>query len=231
MTGIYASLRYKIMGIVQSINQPTQRAGIIGYNMRDKKGTGKQGGGMKNAGDDALMVAIGTGDKAAATFFIERHTPYVLKICMARLKNQAEAEEATQDVFLSVWKKADSWQPGAAKVTTWLYRVAANRCIDLIRRKRPTQTLDDVAEPIDEADNAETLHQQIDRDRLIRTALKKLNENQQRAIALVYFQEMNQREAAAQMDISIAALESILRRARQKLHDELARLKNELYIV
>ena len=186
---------------------------------------------MKNADDDALMAAIGAGDKVAANVFIERHSRYVLKICMARLKNQAEAEEATQDVFLSVWKKADRWQPGTAKVTTWLYRVAANRCVDLLRRKRPTQTLDDVAEPMDEADNAETLQQQADRDRLIRTAMATLNDNQQRAIRLVYFEEMNQREAAAQMQLSLAALESILRRARQKLHKQLARQKTEFNIV
>ena len=185
--------------------------------------------------DDLLMAAIAgrtdTPRQTAAAEFIRRHSAYVLKICMTRLKNQAEAEEASQDVFLSIWRNADKWRPGGAKVTTWLYRIAANRCIDILRRRRPSETLDDIPEPMDEADNAEQIQQLADRNRLIGAAMGALNQNQRRAIELVYYEGMNQREAAELMGLTLAALESVLRRARKQLHHELAERKTHLLSV
>ena len=181
--------------------------------------------------DDALLAAIDAGDRAAGSIFIRRHLAYVLHICRAKLQNDAEAEEAAQDVFASVWKNAGNWQPGGAKVTTWLYRIAGNRCIDLLRRRRPTTDIDAIAEPADETADIEASHMQADRHRLIRDALTALSSDQKRAIELVYFGEMKQNEAAEIMGITLAAMESILRRARAKLHEELAGMRDALHLV
>lgn len=181
--------------------------------------------------DDALLAAIAQGDQMAGSVLIKRHLPYVLHICRRKMQNDAEAEEAAQDVFASVWKNAGQWQPGGAKVTTWLYRIAHNRCIDLLRRRRPTSDIDAIAEPVDETANAEAAHMIADRHRLIRAALVALTDDQRRAIDLVYFGEMKQGEAAEMMGITLAALESILRRARARLHEELAGMREALHMV
>ena len=60
--------------------------------------------------DDALLAAIGAGDQHAASVFIRRHGAYVLHICRSKLQNEAEAEEAVQDIFASVWRNAGKWQ-------------------------------------------------------------------------------------------------------------------------
>ncbi len=181
--------------------------------------------------DDALLAAIGAGDQKAGSVLIQRHLAYVLHICRTKLQNEAEAEEAAQDVFASVWKNAAKWQPGGAKVTTWLYRIASNRCIDLLRKRRPTTTIEAIAEPADDNADIEAAHMTADRHRLIRTALDALNKDQKRAIELVYFGEMKQGEAAELMGITLAALESILRRARAQLHEELAGMRDALHMV
>jgi RNA polymerase sigma-70 factor (ECF subfamily) len=155
----------------------------------------------------------------------------VLKICRAKLGNQAEAEEAAQDVFASVWKNAQHWQAGQAKVTTWLYRVTSNRCIDILRRRKPMTPIDDAPPLIDEAVDIERHQQAVDQNRLIRRALGQLSKDQQHAIELVYYREMRQVDAAEMMGITIVALESILRRARQKLHTELASLRSQLEMI
>lgn len=172
--------------------------------------------------DDELLAAIGRGDQAAGAEMMRRHLSYVLHICQRKLGNLAEAEEAAQDVFASVWKSAGNWQSGQAKVTTWLFRVASNRCIDILRRRRPTTHIDDIREPSDPSANAEELLAVADRDRLIRAGLETLTADQKQAVELVYYKDMKQREAAETMGLSIAALESILRRARAKLHQVLA---------
>jgi len=181
--------------------------------------------------DDALMVEIGNGSQFAGHVFIERHLSYVLHVCRKKLGREAEAEEAAQDVFASVWKNAGHWQAGEAKVTTWLYRVASNRCIDILRRRKPDIALDDAGDPADDTVDIELAQQTTDQNRLIRQALGRLSQDQQRAIELVYYREMAQREAAEMMNISLPALESVLRRARQKLHNELAGYRVQLQMV
>jgi RNA polymerase sigma-70 factor (ECF subfamily) len=181
--------------------------------------------------DDALLAAIGAGDEKAAGVLIRRHASYVLHICRTKLQNHAEAEEAAQDVFASVWRNAGKWEPGGAKVTTWLYRIAANRCIDLLRRRRVTVDIDAIAEPVDETADSEAAQMLADRHRLIATAMEGLSGDQKRAIELVYFAEMKQGEAAEMMGMTLAALESVLRRARTKLHEELAGMRDALHMI
>ncbi len=181
--------------------------------------------------DDALMAEIGSGNQFAGHVFIERHIGYVLNLCRRKLGREAEAEEAAQDVFASVWKNARHWQAGQAKVTTWLYRVADNRCIDILRRRKPDVALDEAGDPADDKIDIERAQQAADQNRLIRKALSQLSQDQQQAIELVYYREMAQREAAEMMNISLPALESVLRRARQKLHIELAGYRVQLEMV
>ena len=124
--------------------------------------------------DDRLMAEIGRGNQQAAQILIDRHLSYVLKICTSKLGSGQDGEDAAQDVFASVWKNAAHWQSGRAKVTTWLYRIAVNRCIDILRKKRPQSGLDEIAEPEDDAESAEALMQAADRNRIIRSALVEL---------------------------------------------------------
>lgn len=200
--------------------------------MREDSQMARQKPALLQQPDDALLAAIGGSDRTAAAQagheLVRRHLSYVMHICRQKLDNQAEAEEAAQDVFMSVWKSAANWQSGKAKVTTWLYRIAANRCIDILRRRKPTQDIGTIAEPEDETANIEAAHLIADRNMRLRSALEVLNADQRQAIELVYYGEIKQGEAAAKMGITLAALESLLRRARSKLNDELTPLKEYL---
>lgn len=183
---------------------------------------------MQDLTDDALLDLIGRGDRRAGSELVSRHLAYVLHVCRRKLGNEAEAEEAAQDVFAAVWKNAGNWQSGNAKVTTWLYRIASNRCIDILRRRKPTSDIDAIAEPADENENIEAAQMVADRNRQLRLALDALSADQRQAIELVYYGETKQGEAAAQMGITLAALESLLRRARAKLNEELTPMKEYL---
>ena len=75
--------------------------------------------------DTDLMTAIGAGDAPAGNIFISHHLSYVMSICRHYLKNEAEAEEAAQDVFAAIWRKADQFAQRDTKGTTWLIRFRA----------------------------------------------------------------------------------------------------------
>ena len=186
---------------------------------------------LQQVSDDALLARIGDGDRRAGTELVRRHLSYVHYVCRSKLGDVPEAEEAAQDVFASVWKNAGNWQPGGAKVTSWLYRIAANRCIDILRRRRPTTDADAIAEPADERADVEAAQHAADRHRLISQALQTLSDDQKQAVELVYYREVKQADAAEMLGLSLAALESVLRRARAKLHQQLAAQREHLEMV
>ena len=72
---------------------------------------------------------------------------------MRMLKDRAEAEDVAQEALLRLWRAAPGWRAGEAKVSTWMYRVVANLCTDVLRKRRHVP-LDDVAEPADPAPSA-----------------------------------------------------------------------------
>lgn len=180
--------------------------------------------------DTELMTAIASGDAAAGNIFISRHLSYVMSIGRHYLKNEAEAEEAAQDVFATIWQKANQFSQKEAKVTTWLYSVTRNRCIDILRRQKPTQDIEGL-EFADNSDNAEVLQQKSEQARLLRAAMESLSDDQKAAIELVYYRETGQKAAADELGMTLAGFESVLRRARQKLHGQLRALRHELEIV
>lgn len=126
------------------------------------------------------------------------------------------AEDISQSVFLKTWRNISKWEAGQAKLITWMRRVATNACLDYLRKKKPIYT-DTVPEVIDQADTPFEALSRQNQSKRIKTALQKLSDRQRIAVTLSYYQELNQREGAAAMDISEGAYESLLVRGRKAL--------------
>ena len=165
--------------------------------------------------DSALMRRIADGDPVAFRMLGDRQVDRLLALASRMLGDRTEAEDVVQECFIRDWKNAERWQPTAA-VGTWLHRITYNLCIDRIRARRPTVPIG----PIDPPSTAPLADRGIQGQhvaRRVQEVLATLPERQRGAIVLVHFQELPAREAAAMMDISIEALESLLARARRAL--------------
>lgn len=113
------------------------------------KDTDSSFGGMA---DNALLVLFANGSKPAAIELTRRLGPKLFRHAFYRLQNKADAEDVTQDAFLRLWKIAPEWKQDQAQVSTWLYRVVDNLCIDRLRARRPSSSLDDLAtDPVDQS--------------------------------------------------------------------------------
>ncbi len=187
--------------------------------------------------DLELVRRIGRGDRAACTLFVDRHLDRVHRLAWRLLGDRADAEEATQDVFLKVWEQAARWRPGAAKFSTWLYRVTTNLCYDRLRRRREHVPIEDVMRGrggldrsgldkggpvgldggLDATPTPEQSAVAHERDARLRAALDALPQRQRSAIILCHHEGLSQREAAAVLEISEEALESLLARGRRTL--------------
>jgi RNA polymerase sigma-70 factor, ECF subfamily len=189
---------------------------------------------MQDETDDALMARAGRGDKAAFAVLVRRHLARATAIAQRILGNRSDAEEVVQEAFLRCWQKAPDWQPvespgNAAKAgeraqfATWLYRVLTNLCLDRRRRPQPVE-LEAAGEIADTRDDGFAQTERGEIGKRVAEAMAKLPDRQRAALALCYYEDLGNIEAAAALDISIGALESLLVRGRRALRDSLGDL-------
>lgn len=175
--------------------------------------------------DADLVARAGRGDRSAAQTLMVRHMPRMLALSRRMLADSAEAEDAVQDAFIQLWTHAARWEPGRARIGTWLYRVTINKCYDRLRR-RQTARLDEAAEIADPEPGPDVRLHSAAISEQIEAALAALPERQRAAIQLCHFQGCGNIEAAEIMGISVEALESLLARGRRALRARLEHLKD-----
>lgn len=179
--------------------------------------------------DDALLVLFANGDTLAAQELTQRLGPRAFSVAVRVLGDRAEAEDVAQDAMMRLWRMAPDWQPGAAKVTTWLYRVTLNLCLDRKRRQRGGMArLDDVPEPSDPTQNAPEQLQNAARIDALQGALMTLPDRQRQAVVLRHIEELSNPEIAGIMEISTEAVESLTARGKRALTAALAGRRDEL---
>lgn len=176
--------------------------------------------------DDQLMRAAGSGDRAAFSLLVGRHGRKATGIAGRIVGNRADAEDVVQEAFLRAWRKAPEWQSEAqrgAQFTTWYYRVLVNLCIDRKRKPAndPIEAADQVADAGPDGEAAMATKQIGAR---VGAAVAALPERQRAALVLCHYEGMTNIEAAAVLELSVGALESLLVRARRSLRDSLADL-------
>jgi len=149
--------------------------------------------------DDALMVLFANGDSTAAQTLTLRLLPGCFSLARRLLNNEAEAEDAAQEAMLKLWRAAPKWRAGEAKVSTWLYRVTTNHCLDLLRKKRP-QGLPENFDMADESPPVEARLIATDRQLALNKAMAALPERQRVALHLRHFDERPNPLAALLLD-------------------------------
>ena len=124
----------------------------------------------QNLEDAELLARFAKGDRTAAQVLTARLAPLVFAQAFRMLGDRAEAEDVTQDSLLRLWHAAPDWQPGQAKVTTWLYRVTSNLCIDRMRKSK-RHSGEEVPDMPDERPDIERRLQDRARAQALRAAL------------------------------------------------------------
>lgn len=171
--------------------------------------------------DEDLVRRVGEGDPAAIQAMVARKLPRMLSLAQRMLGDAAEAEDVAQEAMLRAWRQAPRWTPGQARFDTWLHRVGLNLCYDRLRRRREIAT-DVLPDRIDDGPAPDRGLLAAETGVQVQAALARLPERQREAIVLCHYQELGNIEAAALMEVSVEALESLLSRGRRALRAALA---------
>jgi RNA polymerase sigma-70 factor, ECF subfamily len=189
---------------------------------RTREGTGTlrllsgSGISMQQPGDEELMRRVVERDHDAFRLLVARHLGRAVSLAQSILGVATDADEAGQEIFVRLWERPALFDDRKARFTTWLHRVVVNHCIDR-RRGQRFEPLEAVMEfAADEPPPLEQVHAERSA-RAVNDALTALPVRQRTALALFYIQGLPQREAAASMDLSDSAFESLLHRARGAL--------------
>ncbi|MCB9990782.1 MAG: sigma-70 family RNA polymerase sigma factor [Rhodospirillales bacterium] len=183
---------------------------------------------IEDASDEDLMADIAGGDREAFRVLAERYMNLFYSVAFRMYPQRADAEDVVQEALLRLWSKAHLWKAGTgAAVSTWLYRLTYNLCVDQKRRNKHTVTdLDD--DYVDPDAAADQRIQDKQTGAIVGKALQNLPERQRVALVLCHYQGLSNAEAADIMGTSVKGVEGLLVRARKALQAELKQYKGVL---
>lgn len=170
--------------------------------------------------DEDALALMKTGDPDGLSVLMDRHLTAIKSVAWHILGDDMAAEDVAQDTFLKAWVKASDWQSGSAKYKTWLVRVATNDCLSRLRKRKEVLS-DKLPEPEDETPLVDNVMIADERAAAVQKVLRSLPERQRVAITLSHFQGLSQIEGASILEVSEAAYESLLARARRSLRQKL----------
>lgn len=187
---------------------------------------------MKSLDDKALALALKAGEEEAFDEIVARFQGRVFAVAYRVLGNREDALDASQEVFLKVYRKIDRWKPTGGFLP-WILRLTTNHSIDQLRKKRryPEQSLEEAFVPNSEGAAVEPATPQTDRavrareiESRIRAALPVLSPSQRDVFLLRHYEGLQLAEIAESMGCTVGSVKVHLFRALKKLQVELSDL-------
>ncbi|NQZ83844.1 MAG: sigma-70 family RNA polymerase sigma factor [Colwellia sp.] len=177
---------------------------------------------MFERSDETLVKQALNGKKSAWITLVKRYEKNLYNYTLRMVSNPDDAMDLMQDVFMAVFRNLATFR-GESPFKGWMFKIAHYRCIEFYRRKRPTQSLDDVPEQEEEAEGACPEHQVVAGQRAdaLHQAVQCLPVNQKLVVELKFFQHCTFDDIANQLGISVNTAKSRLYSALDKLKGKL----------
>lgn len=165
------------------------------------------------------MTRVAAGDREALRQLYDATSAKLFGVCLRILSDREESEDVLQDVYVTIWRRADRFDAARASVMTWLSTIARNRAIDRLRARGPMAYADQVddLEIADGADSAETLLSAADDRNRLHGCLSELDERTEKVIRTAFFEGVTYEALARRMDAPLGTVKSWIRRGLAKL--------------
>ena len=178
--------------------------------------------------DEQLIAAICKGEETAIEALYERYYRYAYTLAYRILRDSGAAEDIVQDAFLSIWRKAPSYQAQNGSVQSWIQAIVRHRAIDKIRASAhrdyqwtPLQ-VDNEQDPPSEQPDVWEQAWQSEQHRIIREVMEQIPSEQRMVIELAYFGGFTHAEISQQLEIPLGTVKGRMRWGLQKMKTLLA---------
>jgi RNA polymerase sigma-70 factor (ECF subfamily) len=183
-----------------------------------------------------LLSRTALGDRVAFDTLYRHTSAHLLGVILRIQSDRAQAEDVLQEVYVNIWRSAQSFNPALSQPSTWLNSIARNRAIDSLRRRQTS--LQTVSSVVMDADDEETdmlnalpsdapgpldLLEQASEAMALHDCMAQLNKDQRQSLALAYYQGLSHSEVAEQLRQPLGTVKSWVRRGLQGLKNCLER--------
>jgi RNA polymerase sigma-70 factor (ECF subfamily) len=169
--------------------------------------------------DQELLNKIRLGDQDAMAVIFKRYGGAVFSVALRILRDPSQAEDITQEILFQLWRSSEAFVHGRGSLGAWLVVVARNRSIDALRRRKPTDSVEDVV-----LASSQNLANEAERDVMIekvRSYMETLPLEQRKSIQLAFFEGMSHTEIAAKTGDPLGTVKTRIRLALLSLRKAL----------
>ena len=175
----------------------------------------------------AFIQSIKNNEPESFRKLVLNYQDMIVNTCYGFVKNHTDAEDVAQEVFIEVYRSINKFREDA-KLSTWLYRIAVNKSIDFLRKKKRKSWLGSIQSVFGSEEKAMVIEdkyrpnpqqtlEQNERKVVLQNAIEKLAENQKTAFILHKYEGLSYKEIAKVMDVSLSSVESLMHRAKKNL--------------
>lgn len=166
---------------------------------------------LQAANDELLLERVRANDQGAMADIFDRYGSLVYSVSLRVLKDPGQAEDVMQEIFFQLWKNPNTFVQGRGSLGAWLAVVARNRAIDVLRRRKPTDSVDEVV-----LVSKTNISSEIERNIMvekIRELMKSLPSEQQKSVELAFFEGLSHAEVAAKTGDPLGTVKTRIRLA------------------
>lgn len=180
-------------------------------------------------GTDIDIEKLKQGDPIAFRALVQTYRQEVFGVCYRILLNTDDADDTAQEVFAEVYRSVKDFR-GESSLVTWLYRIATNKSLNLLKRRTKFSLWsvfdDEITSPPDTTTASDAI-ELSETERAVHEALATLSPEQRTALTLHRFEELSYTEIAHHMNITVNAVGVLINRARNKVREYLQHFFNE----
>jgi RNA polymerase sigma-70 factor (ECF subfamily) len=168
--------------------------------------------------DAELISRIKSRDRESFDLLYDRYAQIIFNICIRILREDSEAEEVTQEIFVQIWKEAERFDASRASVKTWLFTIARSRSLDRYRSRKSTQKrIEPGQNHLEQISDAPDLQANSLMQQYVSNALLQLSREQRTVLELSYYEGLTQEEIAERLNEPLGTVKSRIRAALIKL--------------
>ena len=177
---------------------------------------------------DDLIVKLKSGDNVAFAFLVDEYRKKITTLCYGFVRNQEDAEDITQEVFLEIFRSINNFRSDSS-LSTWIYRISVSRSLNHIKKNKFKQLITGIESLFTpsknynspEADRPDMKIENKEKAKEFQKIIDALPENQRIAFVLNKYDDLSYNQTAEVMGMSISAIESLIHRAKTNIKKQL----------
>ena len=169
--------------------------------------------------DNTLIQQLKNKDERALSLLYDKYSGAIYSVILKMIRDEGKAQNLLQDTFITVWDKAESYDTNKGRFYTWVYRIAKNKTLNVLRKTDLLIQTDDFSVYDNKEDVISINPEYLE----IKGALTTLEQHHKEAIELVYFKGFTHKEAHKEMDVPLGTFKSYVRQALKQLRETYAK--------